>query len=101
MQPSKPPLAAAFRAGREPAPGSLGPLDGLVSVVGTRAPPAPEGSVSRRGALAVLRRQPRRRFLLRTGRGQPIQAHIRKWLAGRRFPAQLRLQIDVDPQSFL
>jgi len=51
--------------------------------------------------LAILRGRHRRRFLLRTGRGQPIQAHIRKWLAGRRFPAQLRLQIDVDPQSFL
>jgi primosomal protein N' (replication factor Y) len=51
--------------------------------------------------LAILRGRHRRRFLLRTGRGQPIQAHIRKWLSGRRFPAQLRLQIDVDPQSFL
>lgn len=51
--------------------------------------------------LAILRGRHRRRFLLRADRGQPIQARIRKWLGGRRFPAQVRLQIDIDPQSFL
>jgi primosomal protein N' (replication factor Y) len=51
--------------------------------------------------LAVLRGRHRRRFLVRTRRDVSIQAGLRKWLSGLKLPGQIRLRVDVDPQSFL
>ncbi len=51
--------------------------------------------------LAVLRGRHRRRFLLRTRRDIAPQAVLRQWLAAVELPRQVRLQIDVDPYSFL
>ena len=51
--------------------------------------------------LAILRRRHRRRFLLRTRRETAPQPLIRSWLEGLRLPGSLRLQIDVDPYSFV
>ena len=51
--------------------------------------------------LAVLRGRHRRRFLVRTRRDFSIQTGLRKWFSGVKLPGQVRLRIDVDPQSFL
>ncbi|MEX0923606.1 MAG: primosomal protein N' [Rhodovibrionaceae bacterium] len=51
--------------------------------------------------LAVLRGRHRRRFLLRCRRELHIQTLLRRWLAGLRPPGAIRLQIDVDPYSFM
>jgi primosomal protein N' (replication factor Y) len=51
--------------------------------------------------LAVLRRQHRRRFLLRAARSRAVQPIVAAWLAQVDLPAAVRLRIDVDPYSFL
>jgi primosomal protein N' (replication factor Y) len=51
--------------------------------------------------LAVLRGRHRRRFLVRTPRDIAPQGVLRQWLAAVDLPRQVRLQIDVDPYSFL
>jgi primosomal protein N' (replication factor Y) len=51
--------------------------------------------------LAILRGRHRRRFLLRTRRDIAPQGVLRDWLAAVDLPRQTRLQIDVDPYSFL
>jgi primosomal protein N' (replication factor Y) len=51
--------------------------------------------------LAVLRGRHRRRFLLRSRRDIAPQGVLRQWLAAVELPRQTRLQIDVDPYSFL
>ena len=51
--------------------------------------------------LAVLRGRHRRRFLLRCRREVSIQALLRRWLGPLRPPGAIRLQIDVDPYSFM
>jgi primosomal protein N' (replication factor Y) len=64
-------------------------LDG-VAVLG----PAP-------APLAILRGRHRRRFLVKTGRAVNIQAVLRQWLATVKLPSNIRLQVDIDPYSFL
>jgi primosomal protein N' (replication factor Y) len=51
--------------------------------------------------LALLRGRHRRRFLLRTDRGVPVQPLIKAWLEAAPPPRKVRVQVDVDPQSFL
>jgi primosomal protein N' (replication factor Y) len=51
--------------------------------------------------LAVLRGQHRRRFLLKCRRSLRPQPLIRAWLAEVKLPGTVRLQIDIDPYSFL
>jgi primosomal protein N' (replication factor Y) len=51
--------------------------------------------------LAVLRGRHRRRFLLRTRRDIAPQGVLRDWLAAVDLPRQTRLQVDIDPYSFL
>jgi primosomal protein N' (replication factor Y) (superfamily II helicase) len=51
--------------------------------------------------LAVLRGRHRRRFLVKTQRSVNIQAVLRQWLAKVKVPASTRVQVDVDPYSFL
>ncbi|MES1151990.1 MAG: primosomal protein N', partial [Dongia sp.] len=74
-------LAAAIPRG-DPAAG--------VSVLG----PAP-------APLAMLRGRHRRRFLIKCRRDVAPQPFIRTWLRGLKWPGDLRLQIDIDPYSFL
>ncbi|MDQ7249444.1 primosomal protein N' [Dongia sedimenti] len=64
-------------------------VDG-VSVLG----PAP-------APLAMLRGRHRRRFLVKCRRDVAPQGFIRQWLRGLKWPGDLRLQIDIDPYSFL
>jgi primosomal protein N' (replication factor Y) len=51
--------------------------------------------------LAVLRGRHRRRYLLRCRRELNIQALLRRWVEDLRPPGAIRLQIDVDPYSFM
>jgi primosomal protein N' (replication factor Y) len=51
--------------------------------------------------LAVLRGRHRRRFLVKTHRDVAPQRLIRSWLARVELPRGVRLQIDIDPYSFL
>ena len=50
---------------------------------------------------ALLRGRHRRRLLLKAGREVSVQAHVRHWLQSVSLPAKVRVQVDVDPYSFL
>ncbi len=52
-------------------------------------------------ALAMVRNWHRWRFLIRAPKDARLQPLIRSWLASAPKPAQLKIQIDVDPYSFL
>jgi primosomal protein N' (replication factor Y) len=51
--------------------------------------------------LAILRGRHRRRFLVKAERTVNIQAVLREWLARVRLAGSARLQVDIDPYSFL
>ena len=52
--------------------------------------------------LSILRGRHRRRLLLKTRRDIAVQPLLRDWLAsGRRSPKAARVDVDVDPVSFL
>ncbi|MBL4691551.1 MAG: primosomal protein N', partial [Rhodospirillales bacterium] len=51
--------------------------------------------------MALLRGRHRRRLLLKTARDVNIQAVLRDWLARAEVPRKARVQVDVDPYSFL
>ena len=51
--------------------------------------------------LALLRGRHRRRLLLQAHRRVAVPALIRRWLSAVRVPASVRVQVDVDPYSFL
>src|SRR5579872_382856 len=51
--------------------------------------------------LAVLRGRHRRRLLLQAERGVNVQAVLREWLTKVKFAGSVRLQVDIDPYSFL
>jgi primosomal protein N' (replication factor Y) len=77
--------------------------DALARDIGTAAPrgdglvvlgPAP-------APLTVLRGRHRRRLLLKTRRDVPVQPILRAWLARITVPRGARVDVDVDPVSFL
>jgi primosomal protein N' (replication factor Y) len=51
--------------------------------------------------LAILRGRHRRRLLLQAERSVNVQAVLREWLTKVRFGGSVRLQVDIDPYSFL
>jgi primosomal protein N' (replication factor Y) len=51
--------------------------------------------------LAVIRGRHRVRFLVKARRGAPAQDFVRRWLARVKLANQVRVTVDVDPQSFL
>ncbi len=51
--------------------------------------------------LAMLRGRHRRRFLVKASRSAPLQATLRTWLAAVALPASVRVQVDIDPYSFI
>ncbi|WP_455373725.1 primosomal protein N' [Limibacillus halophilus] len=52
-------------------------------------------------ALAAVRGRHRRRFLLKTPKDRLPQAYLKAWLGRVKLPSKVRLQVDVDPYSFL
>ena len=51
--------------------------------------------------LAMLRGRHRRRLLAHSGRAFGLSAYVREWLAAVSLPGSVRVQVDIDPQSFL
>jgi len=51
--------------------------------------------------LALLRGRHRRRLLVRAPRSVVLQPVIRAWLAATPLPSSVRVQVDIDPYSFL
>ncbi len=51
--------------------------------------------------LTMLRGRTRWRLLLKAARTAPIQDRLRHWLTQLRIPNAIRVQIDIDPYSFL
>jgi primosomal protein N' (replication factor Y) len=51
--------------------------------------------------LSILRGRHRRRFLIKCRRDMAPQGLIRDWLARVKTPGSVRLQVDIDPYSFL
>jgi primosomal protein N' (replication factor Y) len=64
-------------------------LDG-VQVLGPAPPP-----------LALLRGRHRRRLLLSAPKHIAVSPLVRRWLQAVRLPASVRVQVDIDPMSFL
>jgi len=50
---------------------------------------------------AILRGRHRRRLLLKAARGVAVQAYVQSWLAGAEIPRSVRVDVDVDPISFM
>jgi primosomal protein N' (replication factor Y) len=67
------------------------------------APQLPEISVlgPAPAPLAVLRGRHRRRFLVKATREVRLQTVLRDWLARVRIAGSARIQVDIDPYSFL
>lgn len=51
--------------------------------------------------LALVRGRRRKRFLVRADRNVDIQAFVTTWRARARPPASVRVDVDIDPYSFL
>jgi primosomal protein N' (replication factor Y) len=51
--------------------------------------------------LAMLRGRHRRRLLAHSPRSFALSGYVRDWLAATVLPASVRVQVDIDPQSFL
>lgn len=51
--------------------------------------------------IARVRGRHRVRLLIKAAKGAPLQSAIRKWTAPIKLSGDLRLAIDIDPQSFL
>ncbi|MEO0393018.1 MAG: primosomal protein N' [Pseudomonadota bacterium] len=52
-------------------------------------------------ALSMLRGRHRQRFLIKAGRKAVLARLIEPWLQAVKLPSQTRVQIDIDPYSFL
>jgi primosomal protein N' (replication factor Y) len=105
--------AAARRAAGLPPFGRLAAL--IVSAVGGEAADFAARAIARAAPqlpgvsvlgpapapLAVLRGRHRRRFLVKAERDVNVQAVIREWLSRVRLGGSARLQVDIDPYSFL
>jgi len=50
--------------------------------------------------IARIRGRHRVRLLVKAARGAPLQMAIRRWLKGQQLGGDLRLSVDIDPQSF-
>ena len=51
--------------------------------------------------IARIRGRHRVRLLVKAAKGAPLQAALSRWLAPVRLKGDLRLSVDIDPQSFL
>ncbi len=105
--------ASQRRAGHWPPIGRLAALivsaeaiddaEAIARALGRAAPHGPGITVlgPAPAPLALLRGRHRRRLLLRTTRDIAVQPLLRHWLAAVPTPRRVRLDIDIDPVSFL
>lgn len=91
-------LAAIIVSGPEE-----GHVDGVAAALARSAPQAADLKVlgPAPAPLAVLRGRHRRRLLVRAARGVRLQDRLRPWIGGIKPPNSVRIQIDIDPYSFL
>lgn len=77
--------------------------DGAASALGRSAPHAPGIEVlgPAPAPLAMLRGRHRRRLLLRTRKDIAVQPILRKWLSETEISRNVRVDVDIDPTSFL
>ena len=78
-------------------------VDSVARRIGRQAPRSAEIEVlgPAPAPLALLRGRHRRRLLVKAPRSVVLQPLIKKWLAGVAIPASVRVQVDIDPYSFL
>jgi primosomal protein N' (replication factor Y) (superfamily II helicase) len=70
---------------------AIAPIDERIKVLGPAEAP-----------LAVIKGRYRFRLLVKSARGVDLSGYLRQWLAaGPKTKGNLKLEIDVDPQSFL
>jgi len=70
---------------------AIAPLDERIQILGPAEAP-----------LAVIKGRYRFRLLVKSARGVDLSSYLREWLAtGPKTKGNLRLEVDVDPQSFL
>ncbi len=50
--------------------------------------------------IARVRGRHRVRLLVKAPKGAPLQGAITRWMSGLKLPSQVRLAVDIDPQSF-
>ncbi len=50
--------------------------------------------------IARIRGRYRVRLLVKTAKGAPLQSGVRNWLSGLKIPPNMRITVDIDPQSF-
>ena len=105
--------AAQRRLGHWPPYGRLAALivsssnaedaDAAARTLGRAAPTGPGITVlgPAPAPLALLRGRHRRRLLLRTGRDVAVQPLLRRWLQTANVQRNVRVDVDVDPISFL
>ncbi len=87
---SSPDVAQVFDFGTE-----LARRDGPLRRIGAEVfGPAPAPIARARGRHRV-------RLLVKAEKGAPLQAALAEWLAQFKLPRDLRLAVDIDPQSFL
>ncbi|HEY6983751.1 primosomal protein N' [Reyranella sp.] len=91
-------LASLIISGGDPAA-----VDNVCAALARRAPHQPGVTVlgPSTAPLALLRGRHRRRLLLKVGRDVAVQPLLHAWLAQVGLPGSVRLQIDIDPYSFL
>lgn len=91
-------LAAVILSSPDP-----GQVDAVAAALARTAPRQPGLTVlgPAPAPLAVLRGRHRRRFLVKASRGFRLQAALAPWIQALKLPANLRLQVDIDPYSFL
>ena len=78
-------------------------VDGVCAALARRAPQQQGVTVlgPSTAPLALLRGRHRRRFLLKASRETALQPLLHGWLERIGLPGSVRLQVDVDPYSFL
>jgi primosomal protein N' (replication factor Y) len=86
---SSPNVQAVFDLGAE-----MARNDAPMRAIGARVfGPAP-------APIARIRGRHRVRLLVKVDKSAPLQGALRTWVAQFKLPANLRLQIDIDPQNF-
>ncbi|MDT0683275.1 primosomal protein N' [Roseicyclus sp. F158] len=86
---SSPDVASVFDLGA-----AMARQDGPIRKIGAQVfGPAP-------APIARIRGRHRVRLLVKAAKGAPLQPAVAEWVAQFRLPANLRLAVDIDPQSF-
>ena len=91
-------LASLIISGPDPAA-----VDNVCAALARRAPQQDGVTIlgPSTSPLALLRGRHRKRFLLKASRNIAVQPLLRSWLERIGLPGSVRLQVDVDPYSFM